>query len=919
MADQIPTQASPGPSGPEQQPPAAPAAAPAPTRGSSEEVRHEELYAAVVERFPLTDAHRAELGAKRGFTDDTITRCRFVSGGTHAFDLVRDVQRACQATDAEMVAAGLLAPSKKDGKLYANGQLVDDRVLIPYLRVDGSCYHVRPHKLGFKGHGIRLFSEMTAKGWAQDEVLIVTEGEFKAVAAAQLGYRALAVPGLSSFAGQHFERLEQVVKGVGHKRLVVLFDREVKGDPKLPNYKEDPRKRYDTEFYTWMLAQRLKGSVGQLPESWMQNGKIDIDGALAAGRTRAEFDRIVRGALEPHVYMDSLPDEAGAIVGRRMNRYLKRDKTKALKIFDSRHSGCGYLWEEAIGDSGDSRTEVISHFVLRLERIVHTDEQVERIVRVIDHVGEVGPPIVVAPADMSSLRGWRQWCAAHGDYDWTGTQKQLDAIWSYLHAQSDGTIIRRTALGGEIEPGLWLFQNGIITQGRYVAPRQDDGLTWIGRRGFEMVELGGQPRLLAADIDAARTLGDPHRVLLERLRENLGSPSGWLGIGWAVATLFSRPLFNRYKVFPLLYCMGEAGSGKTTFARWLMNGFFGISGSGAPMMSTEKSQYRTLAKRCSIAAWFDEFRESRDTAKHIAAFCSIYNRQAYQRARKTGDLQTDEVPVRGTLLLAGVVPPKDDQLLSRCVLLRFDADRRDNRPEDEGGTYQAIDTGLVERLNDLCVSALLRYDELLPDVMSEVESARKIFARRTGNARMALNYAMAVGAFHVLCGDLVDSRALLQFAHECMASSGDRLVSEHPLADFWDAVSTMAVDGVVTSSHLNSDGEYVFLWLPGVFQAYERNHRMRRGDVQFRAADVRDWIAKQPYWVAPPAAPQGDKDRKVRRDVVRRMNGPPKRVVVLRRDLCPQALTEALSHVVKSVSAQDDFDGQQPLPGMTSP
>jgi hypothetical protein len=360
--------------------------------------------------------------------------------------------------------------------------------------------------------------------------------------------------------------------------------------------------------------------------------------------------------------------------------------------------------------------------------------------------------------------------------------------------------------------------------------------------------------------------------------------------------------------------MGDAASGKTTFARWLMNGFFGIDGTGTPMLSTEKSLYRGLAKRCSLSVWADEFRESRDTMKHIAAFCSIYNRQAYQRARRTNDLQTDSVPVRGALLLAGVVPPKDDQLLSRCVLLHFDADRRDNRPEDEGGTYQGLD-GQMNVWNELAISALLRYDELLPEILSEVESARKIFAKRTGNARMALNYAMAVGAFHVLCGDLVDSRSLLTFARDCMTSSGDRLVAEHPLADFWDAVSAMAVDGLVTASHLDSDGEYVFLWLPGVFQAYERNHRMRRGDVQFRAADVRDWISKQPYWVAPPAPTPGDKERKQRRDALRRMNGIPKRVIILKHSACPQALLEALAHVTKR-PGPDDFDGQQKLPGI---
>jgi DNA primase len=868
------------------------------SRAGSE--RPSELYTALIAALPLSAAHRAALKDERGFTDDTIDRCRFRSGGEHVFDLVRELQRQCGASDPELIGAGLLAPSKKTGELYANGQLAGDRVIIPYLRADGeTCYFLRPHKLGFKGHGVQLYSEHTMRGWAEHDTLILTEGEFKAAAAAQLGYRALAVPGVSSFAGQHYERLEKAVRDAGAKRVVILFDRETKADPDLPGFKEDPRKRYDVEWYSWLLATRLDVLIGELPANWMRDGKIDIDGALAQGRPPAQFEKVIKGAVAPPFYLDHLSTEAGAIVGRKVRRYLKRDKPKALKVFDSRHAGCGYMWEEPVGDGSEIRLEHVSNFVLKLERIVQTDTQVERVVRVIDNLGEESAPLIVEPADMSGLRSWRQWCASKGDYDWPGKQHHLSAVWEHLHAQSDGVIIRRTVLGGEIEPGLWLFQNGIITGGRYRAPREEDGLVWVGRRGFEMAEAEGQPCIQRDDPEGARVLDDEHRDLLVLLRDNLRHPTMWLAIGWALATVFSRVLFNRFKCFPLLFHMGEASSGKTTAARWLMNGFFGIDTHGKPMMSTEKSQYRLLAKRCSLPAWFDEFREGRDMQRHVTAFCSIYNRQAYSRAVRSNDLQTDSVPVRGSLQLGGVVPPKDDQLLSRCILLNYSADERDNRDDDEGGTYAQVEAK-AEKLNDFFLHALLRYDELVPDVISETLVAKSIFQKRTGNARMSLNYAMAVAAFHVVCGDLVDSRELLDFAQECMAISSERLRAEHPLGDFWEAVASMAADGYVNKDHITAHEDALYLWLPGIFQAYERNHRQRRGEVGFRVSDLQGWIARQPYWIAP--ANTGGRKR---RTLLRRVNGRPKRVTAIRRDAAPEPLIEAWAHVEKPSPGPD--------------
>jgi DNA primase len=849
--------------------------------------RRAEIYQTFCDALPLSATHRRELQTRRGFTDATIDALGFRSIGDRKS--IEAALRATGATDEELVASHLLSQGRE--AIYPNSQLTKKRgILIPYLTKDGKISKLRVHKNNFYKDPIKPYCAFIAFAHEPDP-LIITEGEFKAAALHQLGYAALAVPGISSFAGDHFDELAEAIERIRPKRVIVCFDREIKNDPALEGFKADYRKRWDTEVYTWYMAHKigLNAYVAQLPLEWMVDGKVDFDQALAAGRGRADFDALFKKAKTPVQFLDSLEGEASTVVLREARKRLRGERPSGLREQHNPALGYAYYWHEHDERKNETKVTRVSDFVFKLNSVVHTDENgKERIVQLVDTYGEPGPPTPLLARDLSSIQAFKQWVLANGECTWFGGSKALDSLCEHLNMQGDGSIIRRTAITGEVEDNLWLFQNGVIADGHYIEPSSNDGVAWFGRRGFELEVESAQPRLLRENPEAARMLGPQHAELLELLRKNQrGRLSGWLGLGWCLATLFRRVLFNRFKFFPLLYCMGQKGSGKTTFARWMMNGVFGINTLGKPMLSTEKSQYRLLAKRSSLPAWFDEFRETRDLQRHITAFCSIYNGQGYGRARRTGGLETDEVPVRGSLMLSGVVPPKDDQLQSRCIYLTFAEALRDNK----GATFDELNLR-IEEFNDFLISALLRYDELADQVVEGTKAAADAFKGETGDARMATNYAMAVSAFHAVCGDIVDSSELLDFAREAMAGTGARLAAEHPLADFWEAVSAMASKGYVDKHHIGCDDETVYVWLPGLFHAFERDYRGRRGmDVPFRARDIRDWLGQQEYWMDPPLA-EGGKPR-----TNRRMGGAVKRVIYLDRGKVPEPLAEAVDAI----------------------
>lgn len=190
-------------------------------------------------------------------------------------------------------------------------------VLIPYFDEAGAVVSIRPHKGGMKGKpallyvvrvGVRSEDRKPDAGDRSPniepcEAVIVTEGEFKAIALYQVlaGVRHTqtkdrlfefaAVPGISMTkrrGGGWWIRdgLDTLLAQRKAKSVIVAYDNEEKGDPKLPGYKAEDWKRHDTQVWARYLAEEVsrdgyRGLVCVLPAEWRDaKGKADWDGAL---------------------------------------------------------------------------------------------------------------------------------------------------------------------------------------------------------------------------------------------------------------------------------------------------------------------------------------------------------------------------------------------------------------------------------------------------------------------------------------------------------------------------------------------------------------------------------------------------------------------------------------------------------------
>ncbi len=302
---------------------------------------------AFYELIDLIPEHRAKLTADRGFTDLEIDRNGFRSSVRGNREKILSL--VGKFTQGELIEAGLLHEKEwkepqpnsqlcgygRKGKNAAGEDVWDttNPLLIPYWGAGGELLDLRAHKGSNASGRPRLYVARRRAGEPEvaqpaaaptdttddaasdpeappevppgpvdpaNQWVVICEAEFKA-AAVQAGLgdlvQAVGLPGISmareDSAGSYpmVQELKSFLRTAGTKKVVIAFDNEEKGDPKLASYKQDKRKRYDAQIWARYLAitlakQGYDARVGWLPTEWRdEQGKADWDGALARART----------------------------------------------------------------------------------------------------------------------------------------------------------------------------------------------------------------------------------------------------------------------------------------------------------------------------------------------------------------------------------------------------------------------------------------------------------------------------------------------------------------------------------------------------------------------------------------------------------------------------------------------------------
>jgi len=342
-----------------------------------------DVWAAFHSRISLTETDRARLKEKRGFTDETIDRLGYRSSGISNARVIEELSKEfpdyllletglCKLKGNRMIPERQFTGWGNTGKKDDKGELIWDicnPILIPYLDHDGRVISMRPHKGNIAKQDkdddescggdvyCPFILESRLDGIAEDSPLfnatVLTESEFKGGALWQTGFPCMGIPGISMPRNPVFRsRLVEMIERFNIRKLIIVFDNEVKDNPNLPSYKPDPFQRHWTVIWARYIAWDLMNCaprpacldevlIGKLPDEWRlddegrDTGKIDWDTALAnfvkregpihgTARATREFERVLLDAQTPKDFISLLPDEEKTIVEKQLQNLFHK-------------------------------------------------------------------------------------------------------------------------------------------------------------------------------------------------------------------------------------------------------------------------------------------------------------------------------------------------------------------------------------------------------------------------------------------------------------------------------------------------------------------------------------------------------------------------------------------------------------------
>jgi DNA primase len=791
----------------------------------------ESIYNFTLSLMELTGFHERELIEKRGFSKESIKHYRFVSSGPYMSEV--EPKLRAKFTDAELITSGIFIDDGKSGSI--NPTLLEERIVIPYLDKAGECYLLRPHKMGLTSIPIEVYHRMNL--W--NDSIILTEGEFKAAAGCQLGFATIAVPGISSFSEKHFPELVKVLNDHKVRKVCVIFDNEVKDDPAFPlKYKDNPQDRYDTQFYAYYMAKRLSDEgfsteVGWLPDGWRKDGKIDIDGAMAQGRTHDDLAKVVKDAKPHKQYLSELDKDIQQILLRKnaQKRYHHHIRKEFGHYVATRKRGkLDY-------------DEVISNFIIKIVATHRTQEGVVREIMFINEFGESSGVFGMEAGDMVGSDSFSSFCYLHGNFCWRGTAEDLSTIWQSEFLMDDGrTIMEPDHIGWVESERMWMFGNVAITEdGKELRPDKNH-VFWREKRGIKPVPLGittgkmaiseGIPYLHMAAFDVA--------TIRSRLGECIGANEAALCLGWISAVPFMEEVFDAYGCFPFLFVTGRRGSGKSTVAEWLMN-FYGLENAGKMAADTTAvGVQRYLAYYASLPVFLDEYRNTKFIMMKNGFFRNAYNRQSAGKGIKDSGWNVREAKIRGTLLLSGEETPEDNALLTRCIPVLIS---EKNRTVNHFNWFQANRGKFSCHIYDI----LKRKKDLLAQFMKVLNEGKEFFVGEGADDRLAVNYAIVAAGYAIAFGE-----SDIDFA-KWLAIETTRVRAEYQDEQ---AVSVFLHDLLVLKTRKEIDDSYwdiqggkIYIYGRGLYNIWSKDFLRSRGEVTFKESAIRDYLKEEPGYI----------------------------------------------------------------------
>lgn len=266
----------------------------------------------------------------------------------------------------------------------------------------------------------------------------------------------------------------------------------------------------------------------------------------------------------------------------------------------------------------------------------------------------------------------------------------------------------------------------------------------------------------------------------------------YTGISFALATLFKDLFMSKLDFFPILFCSGEKGSGKTIFAESIAELFVQNQKGFDLNASTPVAFHRRLSRLKNCPTVLEEFNDNlpNNIKQSIKGSFNGFGREM---GKATGDNRTTTTKVNCSLIILSQYLSSwdDNSITSRSVIEHF-IKPQESYTEEQKENYATLKkwqkVGLNSMLCDVLIYRKKMEEELLPTYTKIMNFFIKDLRGKDYQERMLQNYALLLTPIAIL-----EELFEFPFSYEDLAmhfknailDSSDLIIESEGLAEFW--------------------------------------------------------------------------------------------------------------------------------------
>ena len=320
----------------------------------------------------------------------------------------------------------------------------------------------------------------------------------------------------------------------------------------------------------------------------------------------------------------------------------------------------------------------------------------------------------------------------------------------YIEKDVTCAVVRKCGDVGK-HGDVWLFDEfGIDKKGRVQGIK--DGSYVLDKVSY-MPPLDSIPRdVYRTRINMARPAAiqkESVSALLRLLERNYGSKIAWIVLGWIGACFARDKVMARGWGFPVCYITGNAQSGKTTLAKWMLKaaGYMNASALGAKSSIFGINYLASVYS--NLPLWFDDIRGLGEDGIWNSVILGAYENAGDLKGTKDRSL-TANIQYKAGILITSEFFMKSPAAQSRCVQLVADESIQCRL------LYKDIDGEIDHILPYLGIGAILRIQKNEVNFVELLDKYREMLTAADVKSRSAQNFAIVLAGFELIVGQYVE-------------------------------------------------------------------------------------------------------------------------------------------------------------------